>query len=126
MFQKLASSPDDLRVYIMGGEIMFAILRHAQAGADKANFCQGAQGTVYELTEGQKEQIARAIALFPENLGFISIDFLIDVSGRLVFNEMNCFPGLLGLVQMGWQEGFVEEYVSYIENTVKQLRRPTF
>lgn len=115
MFQELAASPDDLRVYIMGGKVMYAILRRASEGSDKANFCQGATGEEYELDDEQMRQIEGAIKAFPDNLGFISVDFLFDKEGRLVFNEMNCFPGLLGPCQMGWQEGFVEEYANEIE-----------
>lgn len=120
MMQELASSPDDLRVYIMGGKVMFAIMRQAAAGSDKANFCQGANGVQYVLSDEQVREIERAMELFPSNKGFVSIDFLTRADGELVFNEMNCFPGLAGLVQMGWQDGFVEKYVDYIEAEVSE------
>lgn len=118
IYQRPAPTPDDLRVYIMGKNILFAILRKAQDGNDKANFCQGARGIPYELRECERSAIERAIGLFADDLGFVSMDFLIGEDGELMFNEMNCFPGLAGLVQMGWQEGFVDNYVSHIEGAL--------
>lgn len=115
IYQELAAAPDDLRVYIMNGSIMLAILRVAAEGSDKANFCQGATGLPYILGERQKSMIEKAAKSVSGDKGFISIDFLFDDNGDLVFNEMNCFPGLSGLVQMGKQKDFLLNYINAIE-----------
>lgn len=123
LLQALAPSPDDLRVYIMEHEILYAILRTAEEGSDVANFCNGGQGHVYKLSDEERAIIGRALEELGANLGFISIDFFISEDGTLVLNEMNSFPGLRGLVQNDCADGFVSEYIEWLDAAVSDSPR---
>lgn len=116
MFQSLAPTPDDLRVYVAGGRVRGALMRHAKTGSSKANLSQGGTAEKFVPSEEDRHMIESALAeTFPDEMGFISIDFLVDEDGRLVFNEMNCFPGITLLAARGDAAGFVEGYVDMIE-----------
>lgn len=126
MFQSLAPTPDDLRVYIAGGRVRGALMRHAKAGSLKANLSQGGTAEKFVLSEEDRNTIESALAeTFPNEMGFISIDFLVDGNGRLMFNEMNCFPGITLLAASGDADGFVERYIAMIEKTCSARAKAT-
>lgn len=118
MLQQLAPSPDDLRVYVVGNEILYAVLRKAAEGSDVANFCNGGSGTIYKLSDSERNMIKGAIETLSGNLGFISFDFFIADDGSLIFNETNAFPGLKGLVEQECEKGFVREYMQWLDASV--------
>lgn len=73
----------DLRVYVIGGQIVVACLR---TGAGfLSNYCLGGKAEVYTLSDAQRAVVEQVIALF--DFDFVGIDFLFH-QGRLVFNEM--------------------------------------
>lgn len=114
LIQAIAPTPDDLRVYIMDGKICLALLRKAAAGSDRANLSQGGTAHRYELNAEQESLVRNAIDYLGED-GFISIDFLFDADGNLMFNEMNCFPGITFLKELGIADDFVRKYVDVIQ-----------
>ena len=55
MYQKLMPTADDLRVYILGDEIIGAIVRKPKPGVWKANLALGPTREPYELSESEIE-----------------------------------------------------------------------
>lgn len=74
----------DLRVWVIGNEIITSILRESKTDF-RSNFCLGGSATPYTLNKTEVEQIKKIIALVKSD--YIGIDFIFN-NGRLVFNEI--------------------------------------
>ena len=74
----------DLRVWVIGGEIITAILRESKTDF-RSNFCLGGSAMPYTLSSDEKQLVKRIIALVKSD--YIGIDFVFN-NGRLVFNEI--------------------------------------
>lgn len=88
----------DLRVYIVGGEIIAAVLR-ASSTDFRANISQGAASTLMELTADQRRTVEKITSAFC--LDFVGLDFLIAENGQLLFNEMEDAVGCRSLYMAG-------------------------
>ncbi len=74
----------DLRVWVIGGEIITAILRESKTDF-RSNFCLGGSAMPYTLSSDEKQLVKRINALVKSD--YIGIDFVFN-NGRLVFNEI--------------------------------------
>lgn len=74
----------DLRVWVIGGEIITAILRESKTDF-RSNFCLGGSAMPYTLSSDEKQLVKRITALVKSD--YIGIDFVFN-NGRLVFNEI--------------------------------------
>jgi ribosomal protein S6--L-glutamate ligase/gamma-F420-2:alpha-L-glutamate ligase len=84
----------DLRVYIVGNQIIGAILRES-ATDFRANVSMGGSARFYELNQSEKRLISFITDAI--HLDFVGIDFLIDNDGNLLFNEMEDAVGCRSL-----------------------------
>lgn len=73
----------DLRVYVLGGQIVLACLRRGTGFL--SNYCLGGSAEVYPLNDSERAAVQKIIGLF--DFDFVGIDFLFH-QGRLVFNEI--------------------------------------
>lgn len=80
----------DLRVYVIGKEIIAAILRTSNDGF-RANFSLGGNVREYELSRDEIITIRKIIDHF--EFGMVGIDFLIGDEGELIFNEIEDVVG---------------------------------
>ena len=74
----------DLRVWVIGGEIITAILRESKTDF-RSNFCLGGSAMPYTLSSDEKQLVKKITALVKSD--YIGIDFIFN-NGRLVFNEI--------------------------------------
>ncbi|MDE5964562.1 MAG: ATP-grasp domain-containing protein [Eubacterium sp.] len=74
----------DLRVWVLGGEIVTAILRESKTDF-RSNFCLGGSAVPYTLSSDEKRLVKKITALVKSD--YIGIDFIFN-DGRLVFNEI--------------------------------------
>lgn len=74
----------DLRVWVIGGEIVTAILRESKTDF-RSNFCLGGSAAPYALSADEKQLVKKITALVKSD--YIGIDFIFN-NGRLVFNEI--------------------------------------
>lgn len=79
----------DLRVYVMGGRILVAMLRTAKSGL-RSNYNLGGTAQVYSLNAGEEALVKKVMGLF--SFDFAGIDFLFD-GGRMVLNEIEDVVG---------------------------------
>lgn len=86
----IGSSHQDLRVYVMGRDIIGAVLRTAKEGF-KSNFCLGGSASFYHLSQEESHIINKIIELF--SFDFVGIDFIIGDKGELIFNEIEDVVG---------------------------------
>lgn len=109
------SRHQDLRVYVIGQEIVAAVLRTAREGF-KSNFSLGGEVCLYELSE-EEERIVRIITS-QFDIGLVGIDFIIGDEGELIFNEIEDVVGSRMLYQCSGIN-IVEKYLTYIKSLIK-------
>ncbi|SFR90668.1 ATP-grasp domain-containing protein [Anaeromicropila populeti] len=102
----------DLRVYVIGKEIIAAVLRTAKEGF-KSNFSLGGQVDSYSLSKSEIETVKKIIALF--EFHFVGIDFILGEDGELIFNEIEDVVGSRMLYQCT-DIDVVSLYLEYIWN----------
>lgn len=100
----------DLRVYVIGCEIIGAVLRTAKEGF-KSNFSLGGEVQFYYLGEEERIIIDKIISQF--DFGLVGIDFIIGDSGQLIFNEIEDVVGSRMLYKTS-DINIVERYLQYI------------
>jgi len=84
------SKRQDLRVYVVGNEIVAAVLRTGQDGF-KSNFSLGGKAEYFELEKEEKEMVEKVMDLF--DFGLAGIDFIMGDHGELLFNEVEDVVG---------------------------------
>ncbi len=109
------SSHQDLRVYVIGKEIVGSVLRTAKEGF-KSNFSLGGSVTLYTLMEQEKQLINLIIDRF--DFGLVGIDFIIGDQGELIFNEIEDVVGSRMLYQCAPEINIVERYLKFIINRI--------
>lgn len=88
---RIQGIPRDVRVYVVGGRIVSAILRTGKEDGWRSNYSLGGKSRVYHLS-GEEEKMAGALAgiLKPDMAG---IDFIIGEDGEWYFNELEDMAG---------------------------------
>lgn len=109
----------DVRVFIIGTNIVAAVLRHNERDF-RANFKLGGKAIPYELSATEKEMIHTIINHF--QFGLVGIDFLIDHDGNLLFNEIEDVVGSRILSETS-DINLLERYVAYIKEQVNNKRK---
>lgn len=93
IIQRMGDVPGrDVRVFVIGGEIIAAILRSSDQDF-RANFSLGGSAQLFELNEMQRHLVEKVIAAFNGELGFVGIDFLFAKDGSFIFNEIEDVAG---------------------------------
>ncbi|MGG0178084.1 ATP-grasp domain-containing protein [Gottfriedia acidiceleris] len=80
----------DLRVFIIGKEIIAAVLRYSEKDF-RANFSLGGGAMLYELSQNEKELIQKIVDRF--DFDFVGIDFMFDANNQLILNEIEDVVG---------------------------------
>ena len=111
------SRREDLRVYVLGNQILAAILRKGKDGF-KSNFSLGGEVKEYHLNEKERSIVNQIISLFDFSL--VGIDFIIGDEGELIFNEIEDVVGARMLYQCT-NINLVNLYLNYIRNKLQQV-----
>lgn len=74
----------DLRVWVLGGEIVTAVLRVSQTDF-RSNFCLGGEAIPYALSDAEREEVKKIIFLVQGD--YYGVDFVFH-HGKIVFNEL--------------------------------------
>lgn len=104
----------DLRVWVLGGEIVTAILRESKTDF-RSNFCLGGTATPYKLSSEEKKLVKKITALVKSD--YIGIDFIFN-NGRLVFNEIEDTVGAR-MVYDKTDIDIISLYCDYIKEELK-------
>lgn len=108
----------DLRVFVLGKEIVAAILRKSDDDF-RANYSLGGKAEVYSLTRNERTMIQAIIDHF--DFGLVGIDFLIGKDGRLLFNEIEDVVGSR-ILSACTNINLLEKYVQWIKEEVLKRR----
>lgn len=104
----------DLRVFVVGKEIVGAVLRESDADF-RANFKLGGKATFYNLNANNLEPVKKIIDHF--DFGMVGIDFLIGLDGELLFNEIEDIVGSRTL-SVTSKINILEKYVTLIKEKI--------
>ncbi len=106
------SRHQDLRVYVLGREVVASVLRTAKEGF-KSNFSLGGEVELYPLQQAELAIVDRITAEF--DFGLVGIDFIIGEEGELIFNEIEDVVGSRMLYQCS-EINIVERYLRFIQS----------
>lgn len=112
---------EDVRVFVIGKEIVAAVLRKNRKDF-RANFKLGGKAIPFELSENDKKMIYKIINHF--DFGLVGIDFLIGNDGELLFNEIEDVVGSRILSEVS-DVNLLERYVTFIKDTLLQQETKT-
>lgn len=112
----IGSRHQDLRVYVIGKEIIAAVLRTAKEGF-KSNFSLGGKVRLYPLSSQEKKLVDRIISQF--DFGLVGVDFIIGDEGEMIFNEIEDVVGARMLYQCS-SINIVERYLNFILQELNQ------
>lgn len=112
VYQKPASDlGKDLRVWLIGGEIIASVLR--QSSTDfRSNFCLGGSASVYNLSDEERALVKKISSLV--SYDYIGIDFVFN-RGKIVFNEIEDTVGAR-MVYDTTDIDIIQKYCEYIKN----------
>lgn len=101
----------DVRVFIVGKEIIGAVLRKSTSDF-RANFKLGGSAEVFPLDGKKTELIHKIIDHF--DFGMVGIDFLIDHQGDFLFNEIEDVVGSR-ILSATTDTNILQKYIAYIK-----------
>lgn len=105
----------DLRVFVIGNEIVGAVLRENSTDF-RANFKLGGTATWYPLNKKETELVQTIIHHFQFDM--VGIDFLISKDGTLLFNEIEDVVGSRTLSAVS-NVNILQKYVTHIKKQLK-------
>ena len=103
----------DLRVWVIGGKIITAILRESKDDF-RSNYCLGGNAVPYELSESERAHVNRIISLLDGD--YYGIDFVFN-NGKIIFNEIEDTVGAR-MVYNKTDIDILGLYCEYIKNTI--------
>ena len=104
----------DIRVLIVGGEVVGAMKRQGAEGDFRSNLHQGGSATAHKLT--RKEKAMALAAAKAMGLGVCGVDMIPSQRGPLVM-EVNSSPGLEG-IEKSTKIDIASKIMDYIEKSV--------
>ncbi|MFF3021949.1 RimK family alpha-L-glutamate ligase [Gottfriedia sp. NPDC057948] len=104
----------DLRVFIIGKEIIAAVLRYSEKDF-RANFSLGGGAMLYELSQKEKELIQKIVDHF--DFDFVGIDFMFGANNQLILNEIEDVVGSRTLYTVS-DIDIVSLYMDYIKKQI--------
>lgn len=110
----------DLRVFVVGGRVVAAMLRQAKPGEFRANLHRGGRATQVKLTAEERRTALRAARTM--GLGVAGVDLLRSDRGPLLL-EVNSSPGLEGIESASGID-VAMAVIRHIEATLEKRRKP--
>lgn len=126
LLQQCMPSGDDVRVFILCGEIIGAQKRFQGQDDFRSNIRFGGRDELIVLNDEQLESVQKVIAMLPGNpleTGFICADFLFDDKGNFVLGECNSMPEIKRLRGEKDYEKLECRIISAIDNAAKALEQ---
>ncbi len=108
-------SGKDLRVYVIGKQIIAAMLRESEADF-RANYSLGGKASVYTLNPDETALIGRITGAF--SFGLAGIDFLFDKDNNLLFNEIEDVVG----ARMLYEHTDIDIAALYLDHILKTIQ----
>ncbi|MFK7999740.1 MAG: 30S ribosomal protein S6--L-glutamate ligase [Polyangiales bacterium] len=110
------SKGEDLRCFVVGDEVVGAMVRVAAKGEFRANLHRGGKGRSTTLTDDEKSVALRAAQAM--GLGIAGVDILRSDRGPLVI-EVNSSPGLMG-IEAATKKNIAARVIDYVVTNAKR------
>ncbi len=106
----------DVRVWVLGGEIVASILRVSDTDF-RSNYCLGGRAELYELSTEETAEVQKIIDLVsPLGAHYYGIDFVFN-HGKAVFNELEDTVGARMVYDLT-DIDIIDRYIEYIKNNI--------
>ena len=110
LIQKCSNNPGkDVRVYILGNEVVAAVLR-TSLNSFKSNYSLGGNVSLYELNDYERGFVDAILRVLP--MDYAGIDFIFH-DGKAVFNEIEDAVGARMLYEVS-DIDIADRYVDYL------------
>lgn len=103
----------DVRVWVLGGEIICSILRKSDTDF-RSNYCLGGSAEIYNLSSDEKALVNAVISLVDGD--YYGVDFVFN-NGKMVFNEIEDTVG----ARMVYDLTDIDILDMYIQNIIETL-----
>lgn len=103
----------DLRVWVIGKEIVASVLRESDTDF-RSNFCLGGRAVPYTLNEKEIKLVEKVISLVDSD--YIGVDFIFN-DGEPIFNEIEDTVGARMIYTL-FNEDIIERYCRYIKKEI--------
>lgn len=110
------SRGEDLRCFVVGDEVVGAMVRVAAKGEFRANLHRGGKGRATTLTKDEENLALRAARAM--GLGIAGVDILRSTRGPLVI-EVNSSPGLMG-IEAATNKNIAARVIDYVVTNAKR------
>lgn len=110
---KIEGPGKDVRLYVVGDEIVGAVERTAKEGF-RANYSLGADVCTYIPSKEDIQNVKELCRLF--SFGLVGVDFLVCRDGRLLLNEIEDVVGARMLYRCHPDVGLLERYFAFIRD----------
>ena len=91
MIQEFIEHKESGRIYVLGGDVMAAVMRTIPDGDFRSNAHQGAELKIHEPSDKEKEICIKAAKTVGTN--FSAVDYIVDDNGEVIIIEVNGSPG---------------------------------
>ncbi len=105
---------EDVRVYVIGKQIIAAVKRRAVGTEFRANASLGGDIFKYNLNENERDYVEQIIDIF--DFGMVGIDFIIDENGGFVFSEIEDVVGARMLYKTYPEIDILDKYIKYLKD----------
>lgn len=113
----IETNATDVRVFMLGSEIVGAVKRIGAPNSFKSNFTLGGTVEKYELSPSQEADVIKIAKAIKSD--YIGIDFLLLPDGRWLFNELEDPVGARSYYQTT-QTDIAIPIMEYIDNQLKK------
>ena len=103
---------EDVRVYVIGKDIIAAVKRRAPKGEFRANASLGGLVERYTLSEKETGYVRQITEVF--DFGMVGIDFIVDADGGFVFSEIEDVVGARMLYRTYPEIDILDKYISFL------------
>lgn len=118
--KRIVSDGKDVRVYVIGKEMIAAVCRKVKCESSefRANYSLGGDVSLYEMKDDEKILIEKIVNHF--SFAMVGIDFLVDNSGKWIFNEIEDVVGARMLYQCS-DINLVRKYLDFIIEEITKI-----
>ena len=112
------SAGQDVRVFVVGGEVVAAMVRSAKEGEFRSNLHRGGNAVVAHISEEERRVALKAAEVL--NLHVAGVDLLRSNRGPLIL-EVNASPGLEG-IETTTKVDIAKKIIQFAERLAKNRR----
>ena len=109
----------DLRVFVVGGRVVAAMMRTAAKGDFRSNVYRGGSAKKVRITKEEEKMAVRSAREL--KLSVAGVDIIRSKKGPMIL-EVNSSPGLEG-IETASEINVAEQIIKYIERKQKNLRK---